>query len=438
MKSTHEGSSSRRRGSGVASVRAARSVSGIRLGYLVPEWPAQTHAFFWRELGALRALGVEVSLFSTRRPDTAACMHDFAEEARRATRYLFPPNALAALRVLTRQPTRTARALRYLATLSETAPRERAKLFGLLPSAATLVARAEKLQLTHVHAHSCANSAHLVHLAQLLGGPRFSLTLHGDLPVYGTDHARKMRGASFVAAVTRPLQQQLLESAGLEAARVPIIPMGVDTERFSPPRRHARKAVSGRLHITTIARLHPVKGHAFVLEALRRIRAAGIDAHYVIAGEGPHRQAIERQVHELGLESCVELRGTVSEHGVLELLQQSDVFLLASKGLGEAAPVSVMEAMACGLPVICSQIGGTADMIDDGKDGLLIAQGDVDALTAGLQRLAVDLDFRRQIGSAARERALSAFDFRRMAERFVQALERCAVDERTETAAVAP
>jgi colanic acid/amylovoran biosynthesis glycosyltransferase len=392
----------------------------IRLGYLVPEWPAQTHAFFWREVQALRSFGAEVTLFSTRRPPQDSCRHEFAASARASTRYLFPPRKRASLAVLTRSGRRMRDALAYLGSLHETPPKERAKLLALLPCAADLVSHAEALGITHVHVHSCANAAHLAHVAKLLGGPSYSLTLHGDLPVYGVDHAHKMARASFVAAVTRPLQAQILQVAKLPAERVPLIPMGVDTDLFTPA--SAKPARPGQLRMATIARLNPVKGHGYVLEALARLKRDGLDVHYTIAGEGPHREAIEAQVRTLSLGAEVTFAGTVSEGGVLEILRAADAFVLASEGMGEAAPVSVMEAMACGVPVICSRIGGTGDMIDDQVDGLLIAQRDVGALTTNLERLARDLPFRAQIAAAARERALTAFDYRAMARRLYDAV----------------
>jgi colanic acid/amylovoran biosynthesis glycosyltransferase len=108
---------------------------------------------------------------------------------------------------------------------------------------------------------------------------------------------------------------------------------------------------------------------------------------------------------------------------VLELLQASDAFVLPSAGLGEAAPVSVMEAMAIGLPVVCSIIGGTADMITDGVDGLLIAQKDVAGLAQAFEKLARDLTLRQRLGQAARARAIEVFDYRVMAKKLHEVIE---------------
>ena len=88
-------------------------------------------------------------------------------------------------------------------------------------------------------------------------------------------------------------------------------------------------------------------------------------------------------------------------------------------GLGEAAPVSVMEAMSCGLPVICSRIGGTPDMISDGIDGFLTPQADEEAIFAAISQLADDLALRKRLGDAARARAEREFDHVAMAKQLL-------------------
>jgi glycosyltransferase involved in cell wall biosynthesis len=159
---------------------------------------------------------------------------------------------------------------------------------------------------------------------------------------------------------------------------------------------------------------------------MRQARDAGCDIRYTIAGEGPFRQEIEDEIRRLGLEEHVQLTGTLSEGEILQLLQEADAFVLPSIGLGEAAPVSVMEAMACGLPVICSRIGGTPDMIADGVDGFLIEQGDERALAEALLRLANDPDERARLGRNACARAARDFDTRQTACALLEAIRRSA------------
>jgi glycosyltransferase involved in cell wall biosynthesis len=386
------------------------------LGYLVPEWPAQTHAFFYREVMALRELDNRVHLFSTRKPPADACRHAFGPWARSETYYLFPPHASRAAGLLSRRPDRARAAMAYVRSLSDDGLKERLQSYGLILCAADLVARAQELRIAHLHVHSCATAAHLAAIAHALGGPSYSITVHGDLPIYGQDHAQKMRHAAFVNAVTRPLQKQVMEEAGLPEARVPVITMGVDSDRFRPA-SDGRAPSAGSLRLVTVARLNAMKGHAYVFEAMQAARAKGLDIRYTIAGAGEQREALEARVRALGLTPWVTFVGSLGEPEVLLLLQRADAFVLASEGLGEAAPVSVMEAMACATPAIVSRIGGTSDMIRDDHDGMLFEQRDVAALTSAIVRLANDLDLRKRLGEAARTKAEAEFDYRALAKR---------------------
>jgi glycosyltransferase involved in cell wall biosynthesis len=388
----------------------------MKIVYLIPEFPAQTHTFFWREIKALRDHGVEIHLASTRRPNVA-CEHSWAPHAASQTTYLLPPDPLALVRAAL-FPKGWMCTWRYSRTLRESSPKQRLILGAASYVAAIkLNALCRRIGADHVHVHSCANSAHIVALGRQMGGPPFSLTLHGDMDVYGKDHASKMAGAAFVSVVTRPLQSEVHSRVGLPLDRLPVISMGVDTAAFQPGT--IRQPVAGRLELLTVARLHRNKGHAHALAAMRSLVDRGFDLQYTIAGGGPDRNLIEEKVRELGLESRVKLTGTIGEHQVLDLLHSTDVFVLSSFGLGEAAPVAVMEAMSCGVPVVCSIIGGTPDMITDGVDGFMVAQHDETGLALALERLATDVALRARMSAAARARAQRDFDFRTLALRLL-------------------
>ena len=394
------------------------------IGIFLPDFPTQTHIFFWREIVALRELGQPVAIVSTTRPDPARCPHAFGAEAAAETHYVFPPRPLAVGRGLVPHPIAMARALRYVAGLRESSWRQKLRVLALLPSAADLRDYARRKGITHIHYHSCANSAHIAALCDILGGPTYSLTLHGDLPVYGTDHDSKMARASFVATAGSHLTSQIIEKAGIPAERIVPSWMGVDTQKFVPGGRGPGRP--GRLHFVTVARLNPAKGHAHALAAMRRILDADptLDLHYTIAGEGPYRAEVEAVVRRLGLADHVAMPGSLSEDQVLDLLRRSDAFVLPSVGVGEAGPVAMMEAMACGLPVICSDIGSTALMIDHGEAGILVAQADESGLADAFLRLARDPEQRHRLGEAARRRAVDLFDCRRTAAALLQSIRR--------------
>lgn len=358
---------------------------------------------------AIEETGTKIRFISTRRPAADKCPHSFRAEATARTHYLFPPSFRATAEFLAR-PSNVARGLRYIANLSDTPYLERAKLVALLPVAMELARTCRTERIEHIHIHSCASAAHLGALARRMGAPPYSLTLHGDLPVYGTGHSAKMEPAAFVSAVTKPLEKQICAVAPF--ARRPVIPMGVDCEFFQPPKSGRSRTPGDRLEVITVARLNHTKGHRFALEAIARLVAGGMDIGYRIIGSGPAEAAIRENVAKLNLTDRVEFTGSLDQHTVRDALAQAHVLTLTSFGYGEAAPVTVMEAMASGLPVIVSDIGGTPDMIVSGVNGYLTPQQDVDAIAEALRRLANDSAHAAEVGRAARAQALKAFDFR--------------------------
>ena len=390
----------------------------MKLALLVPEFPTQTHIFFWREALALRRLGADVSFISTRRP-AAPCPHKFATEAIPQTHYVTPPRpssiALHPIRLLT--------GLRYVFELRSSNWKNRLQVAAMSLPAADLVEYCSAQAIDHIHVHSCANAAHVVAMSYRMGGPTFSLHLHGDLPVYGTDHQAKMRDALFISADARPHQQQVIDQIGIPASRTCTIPMGVDTDRFMPAPRNEDAENAGLLRVVTVARLHACKGHLFALRAIRRAVDQGAKIYYTIAGGGEAEPQIRDEIIKLRLSDSVRIVGALDEQLVIELLRNADVFLLTSVGVGEASPVAVMEAMACGVPAICSVIGGTCDMIDSGIDGCLVPQQDEAAICDALLTLAAKPATRRNMAAAARERALRQFSVEHTAKALLQAID---------------
>ena len=380
----------------------------LRLGYLVPEFPGQTHIFFWREIRVFRELGDAVHLLSTQKPSPLACRHEFAAGAISETHYLYPPSASDIAAWVATGCRGLTQVRSYLRDLSPTDLKGKVRRGALVAAAVDLLNWARRERLDHIHGHSCADSAHVLALARRMGGPPFSLTLHGDLAVYGSDHAPKMRDAAFVSAVGGHLREQL-EQIGVPAERIFVTCMGVDTTTLTSLGRD-RSFTQGSLHLVTVARLNPVKGHAHAIVAIQRGLQRGLRLRYTIAGEGPHRSALLALIDELGLGSHVRLTGTLPENEVLKLLSEADAFLLPSVGHGEAWPVSVMEAMGTGLPVIASVIGATPEMISPGEDGLLVPQRDEEAILNNITLLANDVDKRRRIGEAARRTTERRFD----------------------------
>jgi glycosyltransferase involved in cell wall biosynthesis len=299
--------------------------------------------------------------------------------------------------------------LDYLRGLESSGIKNRIRQLGLLIAAVDLVQWSDRQGIEHIHGHSCADTAHILALARRAGGPPYSLTLHGDLDVYGADHRSKMEGAAFVSTVGSHLRKQVLERIEIPGDRVFVTCMGVEISELASLGKH-RSYISGSLHLVTVARLNQMKGHLHALAAVSRGVQLGLDLRYTIAGEGPYRDRILSEIAKLGLRDRVTLTGTLSETEVYQLLSEADAFVLPSIGTGEAWPVSVMEAMGAGLPVIASVIGATPEMINSGVDGFLVAQGDDQAILENIVTLARDVNMRARIGEVARHAAGQRFD----------------------------
>lgn len=183
-------------------------------------------------------------------------------------------------------------------------------------------------------------------------------------------------------------------SLGVSKERIHVIPNGVDHERFHPG--EDRVPSQDRPLVLFVGRLIPNKGPQVLLEAIARLRP---DADVVLLGEGPMREELRRRVEALGLGDRVRLEGHRSDVSVW--FRRADVLVRPS--FTEGLPLTVLEAMASGVCVVASDIGGNSDLVRDAESGVLFPVGDVAALMAGLRRVLEDDTERRRLADAGFE-----------------------------------
>jgi glycosyltransferase involved in cell wall biosynthesis len=186
--------------------------------------------------------------------------------------------------------------------------------------------------------------------------------------------------------------------------RTRVIHNGIDTTRFSPSPRRS----DGPLTLICVARLDPLKSHDLLVRSLAALRSQGLDTRLRIVGDGPTRAAVEDEIARLNLGDRVELLGVRSD--VPDLLATADIFVLPS--MAEGLPMTVIEAMACGLPVIASDVGGVSELVASNVNGLLVHARNQQALTDALRLLVTDAGLRRRMGAAGRRMAERQFDIR--------------------------
>lgn len=206
-------------------------------------------------------------------------------------------------------------------------------------------------------------------------------------------------------AVAKPHGQFLVDFERFPSNKVAVIPNGVDTNRFRP-NRGARDAVRSELGlqpntpiIGIVAALRPEKNHTLFLNAASKVIEKCPKAHFVIVGDGPERSTIESVIKSLGIEKNVSMLGTRSD--TPRLLAAMDVFALTSHN--EASPVSILEALACGVPVVSTRVGSVAESVHDQWNGFTVEPGDVQAVAERIQYLLWNKETAEMMGNNGRE-----------------------------------
>lgn len=263
-----------------------------------------------------------------------------------------------------------------------------------------------------VHTHNNGPLIHAAPAAWLAGVPRVMHTRHHGHDPQPTRHEVKAfrlatRLVDRVVCVSRDAAAQ---SAGDGVApwKLRTIHNGIDLARFP----YAGPRAGGPA--VTIARLSPEKDLPSLLRAVALVARAAPDFRLEVAGDGPSRAELERLAHELGLDARVRFLGEVRD--VPALLARASLFVLPS--LTEGISITLLEAMARGLPAVATRVGGNPEVVLDGKTGRLVSPGDPAELAQALLQLQGNPGQGHQMGLAARGRVERHFDVRRMVSEY--------------------
>lgn len=275
-----------------------------------------------------------------------------------------------------------------------------------------------RADILHVHAGIAWEGHDLAEAGRRAGIPTILRTEH--LPFVLTDpdqiarHRAQVALLDAVVCVSQASADSFRE-AGLDPTRLHAIPNGIHPRQAERDRAAVRQALAIAPDATVllvVARLTEQKGHAVLLDALARIRGQMPGLVCLVAGDGPLRAALEQRARALGLGHAVRFLG--SRRDVADLMAAADALVLPS--LFEGLPLVVLEAMAAGLPVVATRIGGTSEAVEDGVSGWLAEPGDADALARTLLRRLPDRAALARAGEAARDRFRRRFQAGTMAE----------------------
>jgi glycosyltransferase involved in cell wall biosynthesis len=218
--------------------------------------------------------------------------------------------------------------------------------------------------------------------------------------------------------VIHSVSQHIFEEArqyGAAPSKVHVIRPAVDTAFFSPL---ATRAPNQRLTIITTGSIMWRKGLEYALLAMRQLADAGLNFDFQIIGDGPEKARILYTITDLGLEDHITMLCKLPPSSVKQHLQQADAFLLSS--LSEGISNAVLEAMACGLPVVTTDCGGMREAVTDGVEGFVVPVRDPSTMAEKLSSLAQDPALRERMGKAARVRILKDFDQNNQVASFIE------------------
>lgn len=337
-----------------------------RVAYVVNVFPKLSETFIAAELAELCRRHVEVRVLSLRQP-AEKMRHEFITRAGLIERTVHDPRE-------------------FLANLREFHP-----------------------QVLHAHFATEPTSMARQLAAEL--GVRFTFTAHG-YDVYRrppSDFAARAAAAGVVVTVSEANARHITKSFGVPRDHIRVIPCGVDTDQFRSQGERPKLP-----HIVCVARLKPVKNLGLLLEACAILKARKVSFRCVVVGDGPCRIELEAMRAQLGLENAVEFVGAAEQSEVLKWWRRATVGVLTSES--EGMPVCLMEAAACGVPVVATAVGGVPEIVRDGVTGLLTQPGDGLAIAGALERLLREPENAARMGAAARRRAEEHFSVRRQVD----------------------
>jgi len=381
----------------------------LNIAFVVGQFPSLSETFVLNQITGLIERGHRVSIFSERGPSGSVQTH--------------PDVGFYGLTRRTRYESLPPRPLDRLLSLRGAWKWDRHHLSALNPFRGGM----QSLSLRMLWATHLFDGARDFDIVQCHFGPhgvkaarlRRAGALRGKIVTafHGDDivcYPRRFRGNVYAPLFAQgdlflpvsSLGKEALIAMGCPPERMRVHRMGVDMRRFPAP---ARRGARNPLRIVTVARLVGKKG---IDDAIRAVAGLSIDYEYTVAGEGPLRSALEGVAGASG--AAVRFAGALRQDEVGKLLESADVFLAPSVTAGdgdiEGIPVSIMEAMAAGLPVVSTRHSAIPELVADGVSGFLTAERDVARLSCHLMTLAENPALRARMGEAGRDIIAGRFE----------------------------
>ncbi|CAD5919053.1 Putative colanic acid biosynthesis glycosyltransferase WcaL [Planktothrix tepida] len=358
----------------------------MKVAYLINQYPKVSHSFIRREILAVEAQGLEISRFAIRSLESELIDPADQQESEK-TRFILKVGIWGLLSHLLQvgltHPQRLWQTGRLALKLGWGSERG-VFLHGIyLAEACVLFHWLSQDKIDHLHVHFGTNSATVALLCQALGGPPYSMTIHGPEEfdkVSAIALPEKIKRAQFVVAISSFGKSQCQRWCDYQDwSKIQIVHCGVDPMFLD----HPFVRLPSERRFVCVGRLSEQKGHLLLVEAVNQLVKAGFEFKLIFVGDGPLRPEIEQLINRFGLENYIEITGWATNTQVQQQILSSQVFVLPS--FAEGLPVVLMEALALSRPVISTYIAGIPELVEPGKNGWLVPAGSLEDLTLALK-----------------------------------------------------
>jgi len=383
-------------------------VNQNQIAYFINQYPKVSHSFIRREILALERQGFDIFRIALRGWDAEVVDAEDKLERER-TQYVLQSGVLGliapVIQTLIRSPVKFLSSLKLAIRMGIRADRAWPYHLVYLAEACRMLSWVQAKDIKHIHAHFGTNSAEVVLLLKLLGGPGYSFTVHGpeefDKPEF-IKLREKVSHAAFVVAISSFGRSQLFRWINYQDwNKVQVVHCGLEPSFHED----AVQPVTSAPRLVCVGRLSEQKGQLLLVDAVSKLLAKGIDIELVLAGDGEMRPEIEALIKQHSLESKVIITGWISSKQVREEILASRAMVQPS--FAEGLPVVIMEAMALRRPVLTTYVAGIPELVRPGENGWLFPAGDADELVKVLEDfLRTPTEMLEKMGQAAHQRVL--------------------------------
>lgn len=392
------------------------------VAYILERFPVLSETFILNELLALESRGVEVHVFSLGPPEDAR-PHEALAQLQAAITYL--PRRSAPVWMWSQQIRAAARfRTSYVAALVDAARSRQPRAWWRFLQAVWIANQFEREGVRHIHSHYANEPSTVASFASRITGIPYSFTAHA-WDIYRSRYmtprslrglARRIKRSRCTITVSDFNKAYLERVAPSASAKILRLYNGIDLERFAPnsqpePPPHI---------LLSVCRLVEKKGLSVLVEACRVLRDRGVAFEAWIVGAGKLHAALEAQIRAGRLDEHVSLLGPHTQRETLARYHSAHLFVLpcltAADGDHDGLPVSIVEALACGLPVVTTPVAGIPEVVRHGHNGLLVPEGNSGALADAVESLIRDETLYGRLRANARASVEQTFDIRRTSE----------------------